>query len=41
MKLGSVIKLDKRNMAKTKQIHDDAKSTNCDVIAKATRKLDP
>ena len=33
MKLGSVIKLDKRNMAKPKQIHDDAMSTNRDVIA--------
>ena len=48
MKLGSVIKVEKRNMAKPKQIHDDTMSTNCDIIAisdygqfEATRKLDP
>ena len=33
MKFGPVTKLDKRNKAPLKQIHDDVMSENCDVIA--------
>ena len=32
MKLGPVIKRDKRNSATSKKLNDDAMSTNCDVI---------
>ena len=33
MKVGPVIKLDKRNKTKLKKIDDDVMSSNCEVIA--------